>query len=663
MKLRTVAILIFITAITSVNAQMLNRVASSHITPQGWIGDMLNMQQRNFINELNHIFPFSQGGWGSTPFTRTIKGKVLPFWVPYEQTAYYYDGVLRCGYLLHSKHLIDMSRKAIYGTIATADKNGVMLSSLANGDMRRWPHAVFFRAMMEEYANTKDSKIIKALSTHYKNDTVTYAGRDLCNIEIMAWLYSINHDTELRDKCLSLLNAKFSNTETLYQYLNQISSASPTEIHAVTFHEMLKVPAILFSLTGNSKYLDIARRAYAKIDHLNMLPDGVPSGEEGLSGNHGTNSHEMCNVIDYIWTTSYMLRITKDTEYADRIERALFNAGMGGITKNFDAHQYYSSPNQIVAHNHSSNVSVYDDSRMAFRQVHRPQCCTSNLNRLLPIYVETEWLVDYNNGVYKMLYGPGSTDIDVNGSKFTLREVSAYPFGDTIKIYIERGNGSMNLHLRVPSWASSPQAYFNSEKLSDVKAGNYIQLNRTFHSHDSITLIFPKSVIFNRSTQEEMTVNYGPLLMALPIKATIKRDSILSPKIQSQKYMGYTMTPASDWNYILGMKSNDKAEFKVMERAINTNSNPWNSSEASISIILHAFKTDSWHSVFKKINGNYYEITPEVPTRGSMIYALNGLKPQAISLIPYGCTNLRISMFPFWTSGEIPSEVLATDNK
>lgn len=647
--------------------RMLQHVSLTDVTPQGWLRTMMNSQEENFTGKLDQIgFPFTQGGWGSEPFLREKEGVLSGFWVPYEQTAYYYDGMLRCGLLLDSPSLIEKSRKAIYQSIEQASDEGIIASVISRGDMRRWPHAVFFRAMMAEYEATHNPKIIAALEKHFRNDTILYQGRDVCNIETVAWLYQVTNDAFYYDWCMQFKELFMTAKGEDDNIISRFGDVNRQEVHAVTFHELLKVPILFYELTGKKEYLQIARNAFEKLDKYHLLPDGVASGEEGLSGKTSRNTHEMCNVVDYMWTCVYMLRATREPQWADRIEKALFNAGIGGITKNFDAHQYYSCPNQVVCAHHSSIVSTYETSRLAYRQIHRPPCCTGNLNRMFPIYVGSQWMKDAKGGLYKTMFGPGQVIHRMGNKEITLNEESSYPFGDTVKIGVVAGEMKFPLHIRIPAWCSSPAVYVNGEAIKGAKAGSFLTIDRNFKTGDCIRIVLPKQGSFNKWDNDAMTVNYGPLLFALPVESHTQWVDVHTPKLQADTYKGYTMMTASDWNYILGVNGEEDTDMQIVESPVPLHANPW--VQSPIRIRVPAYKDPSWKLDYQKItmpSGDeiFAPVTPALPPRGSMIYVLNGLKPEAIELIPYGSTLLRISMFPYWRQGVIPAEVLATENK
>ena len=47
-----------------------------------------------------------------------------------------------------------------------------------------------------------------------------------------------------------------------------------------------------------------------------------------------------CDISDYTWTIGYYLMGTGDVQWADRIEKAIFNAGFGAVTKDFRTMQF-----------------------------------------------------------------------------------------------------------------------------------------------------------------------------------------------------------------------------------------------------------------------------------------------------------------------------------
>ena len=96
----------------------------------------------------------------------------------------------------------------------------------------------------------------------------------------------------------------------------------------------------------------------------------------------------------------------------------MFNAGIGAVTKDFRAEQYFSAPNQFIA-TMTSNHLGYNDARMAFLPGHDTECCTGNVNRFMPYYIEQMWLRTEGGGIAAALFGPGAINTEV-GSRQTI---------------------------------------------------------------------------------------------------------------------------------------------------------------------------------------------------------------------------------------------------
>ena len=150
---------------------------------------------------------------------------------------------------------------------------------------------------------------------------------------------------------------------------------------------------LLYAYTGQRKYLDAAVRADDKLIRDHILPDGVPSSNEYLDGNDPRTSHETCDITDYTWSLGHYLMTTGEARYADAIEKAVFNAGPGAVTKDFKALQYFSSVNQFIATGDSDHNEFKKGSTwMAYRPTHETECCAGNVHRFMPDYVARMWL-------------------------------------------------------------------------------------------------------------------------------------------------------------------------------------------------------------------------------------------------------------------------------
>ena len=75
-----------------------------------------------------------------------------------------------------------------------------------------------------------------------------------------------------------------------------------------------------------------------------MLIDGIPSTSEVYRTVTSLDQHETCDIADHTWSWGYMLMATGDAIWADRVERACFNAAPGAIKNDWKALQYFSCP-------------------------------------------------------------------------------------------------------------------------------------------------------------------------------------------------------------------------------------------------------------------------------------------------------------------------------
>lgn len=619
----------------------------TNITPEGWLAEILRRQRDGLaLNRKASGYPYDTDLWiGKLP-----QGQ----WKDYEQTAYFLDGTYRCGLLLKDKGLTDQALANIdfvldhpepdgklgpteqdYGKKLGRDEAGGPASM---GE--QWPFAVFTRLLMAHYEATKDQRVIEGLARHYQSLPKNFGmdPRDVMNVEGLCWLYRKTGDRRFLDLAErtwenSLLGKK---SNALGQYhLDTLASGPKMRGHGVTVCEQTKLPALLYMVTGRRKYLDASLGIFRALARDHEQADGVLSSDAGLSGKAPDHSHETCVIIDYSWSLGYLTMASGDPRWADTAEKAVLNAGLSAVDREFKSHQYYATPNQMSATQTSSRPTNGNRSRpwQAYRPDHLPACCTGNLQRMLPTYVGRMWMTDGEGGLAAVFYGPNTLEIKVGAaqSPITIHEKTGYPFDGVIEFRIAtRAPVEFPLALRIPDWAEGAKVSINGKALEEKpQSGTFFTVNRTFADGDVVTLDLPMTVRLETPVKNAVTVARGPLVFALGVKEN--RKLIPNTLAKDPDFPAWDLSPASAWNYALAVDGTEG--IRVNRREVS--GFPWTQDSAPVTLTVPAKKIPSW--VATPANEN-----PPLPEPPFELAAA----VEEITLIPYGLASLRVSVFP-----------------
>lgn len=126
--------------------------------------DFLKRQMNGITGHIEVAgYPFDSVEWGEED--KIGKDEIYTWgdtWWAYEQTAYWVDGLTRCAILLRDKSALQKAEEIIYRVLENADEDGYIgpkfLKEIKNS-YSRWPHVVFFRALMALYEYNHDKKI------------------------------------------------------------------------------------------------------------------------------------------------------------------------------------------------------------------------------------------------------------------------------------------------------------------------------------------------------------------------------------------------------------------------------------------------------------------------------------------------------------------------
>ncbi len=617
------------------------------ITPEGWTKEFLLRQVDGLTGHPGAMsYPYNSCLWNGE--IRRNTDTYGSEWWRYEQTAYYTDGLLKTGYLLDNEDFIRTAEDGINYTLAHTADDGRIGPYIDKTVAAMWPICVYFRVLEAYYEVTGDERIVQALHRHYLTYTPEQVEtwRAIVSIEGLLWTYGKTGDRKLLDLCEVAWNAG--------KHIDLTPEACRSDkklwMHGVTCCEELKLPVMLYAYTGKKEYLDLALSAQAKLERDDLLPDGVIASAEALVGSGNViNSHETCDIADYTWALGYFLMATGEGKWADMIEKAVFNACPGAITKEFDALQYFSSVNQVIATGESNHNDFFHGSTwMAYRPTHQTECCSGNVHRIMPNYVGRMWLRQGRDTVAAALYGPSKFAFTSSeGVECSIEEDTAYPFEGDIRFRFSLSDKArIPFSFRVPEWATSVEVSLNGRALKgDWKRGEFTTLDRTFRPGDCLTLSFgmePRCIPFK---DQGVYFQRGPLLYSYPVPEKKTQDNAIYENMNGKVpecpgFECWSFTPEGEWNWAWEGRSAEDIEVIVNESVEESGERmscyPFEKENAPVRLRIPARKID-----WSLEEGRY---TPRLPSQKD-IRTLSD-STAYIELIPYGCTELRVTVFP-----------------
>lgn len=615
------------------------------VTPLGWLETFLKTQMDGLTGNIEAAgYPYDGRFWGN-PDYRPEKMDASAWW-PCEQTGYWIDGYTRCAILLEDREALGRAAEIVYSVIDHPDEASYLgpQALKRNGEtFFRWAHVVFFRACMALYGYNGDRRIPEAIARHYLNCPYDYScERDVLNVEIMLWVYGIIGDgrlLRLAEDSYAAYNAREQKKSAKGDSMvdSELLSKRKMFIHGVTYCEYMKLGAILCRYTGKRRYLRVSERAAARLDRYYKLPGGCISSTEFTFGNRYYESSETCDVSDYTWSLSYLLEETGEAGYADDIERCVFNAGIGAVTEDFRALQYFSCGNQLVLDEQSNHNRFMTGGKwMAYSPHPGTACCPGNVNRFMPNFVLNMWKAE-GNKIYANLLGPSEFRADIPGGAVSVREETSYPFDNAFRFHI-RSTAPAVLSVRIPGWAQG----FETDSPAAHREGSYLVL--PVDGNAVFSLIFTDEII-RHEVYGGVYFTKGALTYSLGMKGI--RTAYESETVDGKAFPSYRMMPDKDWNYAVVLSA--PPAFEAGEAAV------WDLEAALPCIKVQARKVLNWriHPVSRvkcctwryedTVKKGKFIFTPKIP---SMKKAVLAEAEETIALYPYGASKVRMTVLP-----------------
>ncbi len=629
------------------------------IKPKGWLLNQLQIMRNGSTGHLDEVHAkiANDNGW--------LGGKGDGW----EETPYWLDGAVPLAYLLDDAALKTKVLKYIewtlksqrpsgyFGPITKQEREQGIQITPGNCEAGEdwWPKMVMLKVMQQYYEATRDERVITFMTHYFQyqmksleacpigkwTEWATSRGTD--NEMIIQWLYMITHDKALLDLAAKIEAQSFTwstwlgNRDWVMQAAANQTDEHWMSRHAVNIGMALKSPAINYQRSGDSLYLKQLKTGWNDLMLLHGLPMGIFSGDEDLHGNDPTQGVELCAIVESMYSLEKIISITGDIHYMDALERMTFNALPTQTSDDYNNKQYFQIANQVEVSRGVFDFSLPFDRGMnnVFGLRSGYTCCTANMHQGWTKFTTHLWYATAQGGLAALEYSPNELKTTVKGENITILEETNYPFEDRINFtFAMKKPVSMPLQVRIPAWCREAVVTLNGKQLRSAKGGQIITLEQTWKNKDVLTLQLPMEVTTSNWAKNSRAVERGPLVYALKLGERWEKGN------EPAEGDYYNIYPTEAWNYGLLQDAirDPKSKLQVTVRPVAT---PfiWNQQHAPITITAPARKIPDW----KVVNGVAHQ---PITNRTNVYQGETGKEVETISLIPYGCTKVRIVAFP-----------------
>jgi DUF1680 family protein len=296
--------------------------------------------------------------------------------------------------------------------------------------------------------------------------------------------------------------------------------------HAVRFVYLMAGVAHLARLSKNEgKRQDCLRLWKNMVQRQLYITGGIGSQSSGEAFSsdydlpNDTVYAESCASIGLMMFARRMLELEADSQYADVMERALYNTVLGGMALD-GKHFFYVNPLEVQPKSLKFN-HIYDHVKPVRQRWFGCACCPPNIARLLTslghyIYTPRE------EALYINLYVGNQVEIPVGEKTLRLRISGDYPWREQVKIVIESPSTvNHTLALRLPDWCEGPHITLNGAPVTqDIRQG-YLHIHHLWQEGDTLMLTLPMPVrrVYGnplvRHQAGQVALQRGPLVYCL----------------------------------------------------------------------------------------------------------------------------------------------------
>ncbi|WP_165234873.1 beta-L-arabinofuranosidase domain-containing protein [Aquisphaera insulae] len=601
------------------------------VKPAGWLREQLRIQAAGLGGHLDEF-------WLDIKDSAWIGGKSEGW----ERVPYWLDGLVPLAYLLDDAALQAKAKRFIDYILDHQHPDGWLGpigDTAGHQPYDAWPLFPLLKALAQYQEATGDPRVIPAMLKCARriekamDDRPLYSwarmrvadfavpmlwlalkSREAWPMDVARKAYAQSHDWK----------AQFDD----FKFTGRTRDKFDLDTHGVNTGMALKYAGIRYLLTGAEADRDAIFPMLEKLDRYHGQATGIFTCDEHLAGRNPSQGTELCTVVEAMYSLELLAAVVGDARLGDRLEKLAFNALPATFKKDMTAHQYDQQANQVLCVKEGDHLYVNNgpDSNLYGLEPNFG-CCTANFHQGWPKFASSLWMRSADGGLAAVAYAPCVVEAKVKGKPVRLEVRTDYPFRDLVEIVATASEPvDVPLRLRIPAWANGARVAVG-DATSTVASGTFHELTLAVAKEAKVTLRLPAEPRLYHGFNDSVAVERGPLVFALPVRGEWKKVK------DNPQFADWEVRPASPWNYALEIdRVHPEKSIAFEDRPVQAS--PFATEAPALIARVKGRRLPGW-----VIERGAAAAPPSSPARSDAA-------EEELSLVPYGCTDLRVTEFP-----------------